>query len=126
MDLHTQWKISSDVDGLVAAIVECKTQLINIAKKVNVPMRVTAKACDVYANKKVIELLRLSDSWKDAESEDDPRCTYVSHPIAAFPEFDLHIHDIMDENIVRMVMDIAVKDDNTLYAYFGNLELVKK
>jgi hypothetical protein len=126
MDLHTQWVISSDVESLVAAIVDCRTKLVNLAKKSHVPMRVTAKTCDVYANQKVIELLRLSSAWKDLKSEDDPRCTYSSRPVASFPEFDLHTHDIMDEDVVRLVMDIAIKDEAILYSYFASLDLVKK
>jgi len=129
MDAHVQWPISADVEGLVAAIVDCRKQLIDIAKRKHNRPRVTVVNCDAYADAKVVELLQLSDGWVDAEPlpavinvRTGEVQAELSRRVAAFALFQLHTHPIMGEHDIRLTMELGVGDDRD-QLFYGNIEL---
>jgi hypothetical protein len=130
MDATVKWKVSPDVEKLVEAIVECRTQLVNVAKEKYGLQRVGVQQCDAYAGLKVVELLRLSELWSDARptpADVDARTGEVRAPVsvhlADFVMFQLHSLPVMGEDAIRVILEADVAEDRDM-VFYGNVELV--
>jgi hypothetical protein len=130
MDAKTQWKVSADVDSLVAAIVENKKQLIT-ACVLKHGMKTRALTCDVYAGPKLLELLQLSELWTPCEDEPEDltvlesrRQHRATERVADFTLFKLHRMDILREGAIRLVMTFHVDENSVDQTWYGDVEIV--
>lgn len=127
MDVTVQWVVSENVEGLVSALCDAKLKLMGLAKEMWDDE--VSEFSTVYAHKKIVELLRLSDGWKDATDQSE-QLSYenrrlaqftASHLVATFKEFSLHEDEIIAHDVVRLIVQVDVK--KKLYA---NVRLVAK
>jgi hypothetical protein len=129
MDFTVTWKVSSDVEKLVAAVNECKQGLTT--STFSKYGRAKLLFCDVYASAKLLELFQLSALWtpclefseSDLRVRPSHRPDPVSTLVADFELFKLHRDRILSDDVVRLVAVFDVTDgvDKTMY---GNVQLV--
>jgi hypothetical protein len=132
MDVKVQWKISDDVDGLIAAVVECKHQLLRIAAE-KLGRDVKQISCDAYAAPKILELFQLSANWVPVVefSEEDMRVPVhrrqkkTTELVADFGLFKLHRMDVLGTRSVRVIAAFEGLEGGADQVLFGDVELVK-
>lgn len=127
MDCNIDWVLVPEADALVKALLLLKLQLCSLANEMWEGMSV--QECDVYASRKMVEFLSLSDQFvpvKESEEEFSyenrrQRQYTASKLVADFKKFSLHEHEILTDNVVRMV--VAIDGNKSLY---GNVRIVTK
>jgi hypothetical protein len=122
MDAVVKWRVSPNVDTLVAAVVECKKLLVEFVEQMHGSQHTNVVSCDAYAGSKVLELFQLSELWTPCV---DPEEKSVSRLVASFPLFKLHRLETMGEDQVRVVLVADVGEGHDL-TYYGNVELVTR
>ncbi len=132
MDYRTQWKISSEVETLVEAIVICKNGLVVGCKEKHGSTKVNLLSCDVYAGDKPLQLLGLSESWTPCVefTEEDlitplsRRQVKTTELMADFAAFKLHRMSVLGEDVIRVVNVFRVDGHSAEQTMYGNVELV--
>jgi hypothetical protein len=132
MDAHVEWKVSDDVEGLVAACVECKSLLTQAAsQKYRRPAQLNS--CDVYAGDKLLELLQLSEKWTPCTelTEEDlvtplrRRALKTTYLVADFGEFKLHRMSVMGTAAIRVIATFTVTNDDVAdLLWYGNVNVL--
>ena len=131
MDANVQWKVSDDVETIVAAITSCKRQLIECVKKRR-PYKRNLKTiqCEAFASPKLVQLLQLSDVWRassETVEEQDKRYPYyryhTSKLVADFEQFKLHEDEIVGDASIRVMMAFDCGEDD-IESFVGNVEIV--
>lgn len=129
MDAVVEWKINDNPEDLVAAIVELRGELTTECFKKH-GMQTKLLKCDVYANKKTLEILRKSELWMDAKDPDEvvkQNKRYFndfSKMVADFNLFKLHESRIMGDEQVRVVSSFDIGESSFTQVWFGNVTLL--
>lgn len=129
MDAKLRWKISSDVDSLVAVIAACRKELVTVCTLKH-GMKTKFLTCDAFAGDKLIELFQTSDKWVSASESgvidetvplwrQQQKSTQL---VADFTAFKLHKMSVLGETDVRVIVAFDV-GDMAEQIYFGNIEV---
>ena len=133
MDAKVQWKVSEDVEGLVAAVVECRDQLKKIcAQRNGCSTMLEPRDCNAFAGSKILELLQLSEMWSPCVefTEEDMtiplsrRQVKTTEFVADFSLFKLHRMDVLCEDVIRVVVVFLIDGGPQTQTYYGNVELI--
>jgi len=131
MDAVVQWKISPKVETLVDAIISCKKELTEAVKKRYFASRSLKQLyCDVHVSPKLIELLQISELWKDHEetaNESEVRHgkrTHSQEMVADFGVFNVIRDTIIGDEAIRVVAEFTTGEGNW-ETFFGTVYLVK-
>ncbi len=132
MDARVQWQLSDDVTGLVDAINQCAAQLLTAALQ-KLGKRVERVSCDAYTSPKVVELLKLSDGWRDVEplandvnlrTGDVIRRSSIRRGIID-NAFYVHTDDIMTDHTVRIIVwSTPGRMQDREQIWYGSVELI--
>jgi len=133
MDVKLQWKLSDDVESLVASIVDCKNQLTSASNEKHGTTNVKLLSCDAYAGEKLVTLLRLSELWQPAIefTEEDllvplsRRQKKTTELQADFQAFKLHCMPILGETVLRVVNVFHVDGTSSEQTMYGNVEILQ-
>jgi len=127
MDATISWRINNNAEDLVAAILELKNELQNACIEKHGKQSEFIR-CNVYANKKNLDLLRKSELWVDDETPKDiifdKRSNVIASTLVAnFTLFKLHNSRIMGDDQIRVVSAFDV-GHVAEQVWFGNVECV--
>lgn len=112
MDVKLEWKLSSDVDELLAITLKCKQELTNACMHKNGKARVVY--CYVYASEKLCEFYSLSELSTDASEKPDNRLWPDASSVrcSTFPQFELYTSDVASNEQVMIVMRFDAGGDH--------------
>ena len=132
MDVNSEVNLSKGSDELIAAIVDCKSQMLEESRK-KFGLKTEIVECKVYVGKKNLTHFKQHELWTPAE-EPEVDMTIPSHRryikpdgidmVADFSLFKLFLSPIIGDDQIRVVCHFLAPDMLSHQVWFGNLTVL--
>lgn len=128
MDVKVQWKVCSDPESLIAVIVACRDELVEVAKAKHRLTRVGLVSSEAFAGDKLLEMLQLSDKWKplievfEVTVRPNKRNPNAAVLVADMGQFKLYRSKVMGTEMIRVIVNADVGED-CVQTFYGTVEV---